>query len=74
MIALRVEHIPKEIEKFTGNKNIITNIHSIQVYGSIMCGLLCFGQIDFILKGKSLLDYTLFFLLMNMKRIIKKDA
>ena len=25
-----IEHIPKEIEKFIGNKNIITNIYRIQ--------------------------------------------
>ena len=27
-----VEHIPKEIWKFMGNKNIITNIYRIQAY------------------------------------------
>ena len=30
----------------------------MQAYDSIMCGYFCFGFIDFILKGKSLLDYT----------------
>ena len=29
-----VEHIPKKIEKFVRNKNIITNIYRIQVYDS----------------------------------------
>ena len=53
-----VEHIPKEIKKFIGNKNIITNIYRIQAYDSIMCGYFCIGFIDFMLKGKSLLDYT----------------
>ena len=33
-----VEHIPKEIKKFIGNKNIITNICRIQAYNLIMCG------------------------------------
>ena len=57
-----VEHIPKEIKKFMGNKNIITNIYRIQVYDSIMWGYFCIGYIDFILKGKGSLDYTnLFF-------------
>ena len=57
-----VEHIPKEIKKFIGNENIITNIHRIQAYDSTICGYLCIGFIDFMLKGKSLLDYTnLFF-------------
>ena len=53
-----VEHIPNEIRKFTGNKNIITNIYRIQAYDSIMCGYFCIRSIDFKLKGKSLLDYT----------------
>ena len=53
-----VEHIPKEIKKFIGNKNIITNIYRIQAYDLIMCGYFCIGFIDFMLKGKSLLDYT----------------
>ena len=53
-----VEHIPKEIKKFIGNKSIITNIYRIEAYDSIMCGYFCTGFIDFMLKGKSLLDYT----------------
>ena len=51
-----VEHIPKEIKKFIGNKNIITSIYRIQAYNSIMCGCFCIGFIDFMLK--SLFDYT----------------
>ena len=57
--SFRVEHIPKEIKKFMGNKNIIiTRIYRIQAYDSITCGYFCIGFIDFMLKGKSLLDYT----------------
>ena len=52
------EHIPKEIKKFIGNKNVKTNIYRIQVYDLIKCGYLCIGLIDFMLKGKILLDYT----------------
>ena len=48
---------PKEIKEFIGNKNIITNIYGIQTYDSVMCGYFCIGFIDFMLKGKSLLDY-----------------
>ena len=36
-----VQHIPKEIRKFIGNKNILANIYTIQVYDSIMCGYYC---------------------------------
>ena len=53
-----VGHILREIRKFIGNKNIITNIYSIQAYHSIMCGYFCIGFIDFMFKGKSLLEYT----------------
>ena len=56
-VSFGVEHIPKDIRKFFGNKNIITNIYRIQAYDSIMCGYLCLGFIDFMLKGKSLLEY-----------------
>ena len=53
-----VEHIPKEIIKFIENRNIKTNIFRIQTYDSIMCGYFCIGFIDFMLKGKSLTEYT----------------
>ena len=39
-------------------KNIATNICRIQAYDSIMCRYFCIGFIDFMLKGKSLLEYT----------------
>ena len=57
-VSFGVEHIPKDIRKFFGNKNIITNIYRIQAYDSIICGYFCLGFIDFMLKGKSLLEYT----------------
>ena len=53
-----VEHIPKEIKKFIGNKNIIKNIYIIQAFDLILCGYFCIGFIDFMLKDKILLDYT----------------
>ena len=53
-----VEHIPKEIIKFIGRKNIIANIFRIQAYDSIMCGYFCIGFIDFMFKGKSLTEFT----------------
>ena len=31
-----VKHIPKEIKKFIGNENVITNIYRIQAYVSIL--------------------------------------
>ena len=53
-----VEYIPKEMKKFRGNENTITNIYRILAYDSVMCGYFCIGFIDFMLKGKSLLHYT----------------
>ena len=50
-----VAHIPKEIKRFIGNKNIITNIYRIQAYDSIMCE---YFRTDLMSKDKSLLDYT----------------
>ena len=32
------KHIPKEIRKFIGNKNIQANISKTQAYDSVMCG------------------------------------
>ena len=49
-----VEHIAKEIR----NKYIITNIFRIQVFDSILCEYFCIGFIDFMLKGKTLSEYT----------------
>ena len=53
-----VEHIPKEIKNIIDNKNIKTNIFRIQAYGSVMCGYFCIRFIDFMVKGKSLTDFT----------------
>ena len=56
---LGVEHIPKKKNrKFIGNKNSNTNIYKIQAYDSLMCEYFCIGFIDFVVKGKSLLEYT----------------
>ena len=53
-----IEHIPKEINKFINNNNIESNTFSIQAYDSIMCGYFCIEFINYMLKGKTLLDYT----------------
>ena len=53
-----VELIPKEIRKFIGNKNITTSIYRIQAYDSIMCGYFFIRFINFMLNGKSLLEYA----------------
>ena len=41
-----IEHIPKEINKFIGIKNIKSNIFRIKPYDSIMCGYFCIEFIN----------------------------
>ena len=53
-----IEHIPKETNKFIGNKEIKANIFRIQAYNSIMCEYFCIEFINYVLKGNKLLDYT----------------
>ena len=57
-----VEHIPKEIIKIIGRKNVIANICRIQAYDSIMCRYFCIRFINFMLAGKKFTGNTnLFF-------------
>ena len=58
LTALDLNTFQKKSKKFIGNKNITTNIYRIEAYDSIMSGYFCVGFIDFMLKGKNLLDYT----------------
>ena len=81
-----IEHIPKEINKFIGNsmtkssslernKKVKANIFRIQAYDSIMCGYFCIEFINYMLKGKTLLDYTNLFSPNDFKkndRVIKR--
>ena len=53
-----VEHIPKEIRTFIGNKNNKTNIFRIQTYDSIICRYFCIKFIIFMLAGKTLTEFT----------------
>ena len=53
-----VEHVPKDIKEFVGNKNIKLNIFRVQANDSIMCGYFCIAFIDFMLAGKELTDFT----------------
>ena len=52
-----VEHIPGETAKFIGNENVVTSIHRIQAYNSIMWGYFWIEFFDFLLRGKSSLEY-----------------
>ena len=66
-----VEHVPKEIIKFIKNKDIIANIFRLQAYDSIMCGYFCIKYIDYMFDYKTLIDYTICFHHMILKRTVK---
>ena len=61
-----IEHIPIEINKFINNdtkkssslERIESNIFRIKAYDSIMCRYFCIEFINYMLKGKNLLDYA----------------
>ena len=56
--SFEVEHMPNEIKKFIDKYTVVTNIFRMQAYDSVMCGYFCIGFIDFMLKGKSLTEFT----------------
>ena len=56
--SFRVEHVPQEIRIFINNKNIKTNIFRIQACDSIICRYFSIGFIDFMLVGKTLIEFT----------------
>ena len=59
--SFKVEHILKEIKKLSEKKNITTNIYRTQTNDSVTCGHFCIQThwyVNFLLKVKSLLDYT----------------
>ena len=53
-----VKHILKEIKKILGKRTITANIYRIKANDSVKCRCFCIGFIDFMLKGKRLLDFT----------------
>ena len=48
---------PSSLER-SAIARIKSNIFRIQAYDSIMCGYFCIEYINYMLKGKTLLDYT----------------
>ena len=63
-----VERIPREIKAFVKNKNIKTNIFRVQANDSVMCGYFCIGFVDFMLKGKTLTEFTNLFPPSNFRK------
>ena len=63
-----VKHISNEIKVFINNKNIKINIFRIQAYDSVICGYFYIGFIDFMLKRKTLTEFTNLFSPNNFKK------
>ena len=68
LLILTVLELNTFQKKFIGNKNIQTNIFRIQAYNSGICGYFCIGFIDFMLKDKSLTDFTNLFSPNDLKK------
>ena len=66
-----VEHVPKEIKRFIGHKDIKTNTFKTQAYNSIMCGYFCIGFIDFMFANKTLINFTSLFSPYDLKKMVK---
>ena len=60
--------IPEEIKEFIGIRNIKSNIFRVPANNSIMCGYFCIGFIDFMLAGKTLVNFTSMFSLYDFEK------
>ena len=65
-----IEYIPQEVLNKVRDKSITLNIFRIQDNESIMCGFYCIALIEYMLAGKSLLDYTNLF---SLNQCTKND-
>ena len=53
-----IEYIPQEVLNKIRDKSITPTMFRIQNNDSIMCGFYCIAFIEYMLAGKTLLDYT----------------
>ena len=58
LIIFGNEYVPQEAFSKIENKSIIHNIFRIEDDDSVMCGFYCICFIEYMLAGKTLLDYT----------------
>ena len=65
--SFEIEHTPKEIKTFVGNKTIKINIFRLQACDSRMCEYVCMAFIDFMPAKKALTDFTSLFSPNNCK-------
>ena len=69
--SFETEYFPQEVLNTIRNKSITHNIFRIQANNSIICRFYCIAFIEYMLAGKTLLDYTNLFLRMTIKRMRK---
>ena len=53
-----IEYIPPEVLNRIRDKSITHNIFRIQDNDSVMCGFYCIAFTEYMLAGKTLLEYT----------------
>ena len=63
-----MEYIPQEVLNKIKGKSISHNISKIQDDDSFMCGFYCIAVMEYMIAGKTLLDYTNLFSLNDYKK------
>ena len=71
VIALELNIFLKKSDILFEIKTCKQNIFRIQGNNLVMCGYFCIGFINYMLAGKTLIDYNSFFYLMILKKMIK---
>ena len=66
-----IEYITQEVLNKIKNKSITHNIFRMQDNESILCRFYCVAFIEYMLAGKTLLDYSNCFLQLTIKRMKK---
>ena len=68
MHTFNIEYIQQEISNKIKEKSITQNVCRIQDNKSILCGFYCMTFIEYMLAGRTLLDYTNLFFPNDYKR------
>ena len=70
LIVFELNTLRKKFKNLLIIKTIQTNIFRIQANNLVMCQYFCIGFIDFMLKDKSITDFTNFFYQMISKKMM----
>ena len=66
--SIGIEYIPQEVSSKIKDKSLARNIPRIQSDNSVMCGFYCIAFIEYMIVGKSLLDYPNLFSLNDYQK------